>query len=188
MNTLDGQRFGVLVEGQYEDQELWYPVTRLREAEAEVWIVGPEAGKTYRSKHGYPAQSDHAAADVSAGELDGIIIPGGYAPDRMRRHSAMVELVRQINQAEKLIAAICHAGWMLCSADIVKGKRVTSFFAIKDDLRNAGADWIDQEVVRDGNLLTSRTPDDLPAFMRSIILAAVDSPAARVAERAQHAG
>jgi len=168
MNATE-KRFAVLVEDQYEDQELWCPVQRLRETGATVVIVGPKAGETYQSKHGYPAVCDKAATEVSASDFDGVIIPGGYAPDRMRRHPAMVSLVSQAAKAGKTVAAICHGGWMLCSAGILGGKQVTSFFAIKDDMTNAGADWIDREVVQDGNIITSRTPDDLPAFMRSII-------------------
>lgn len=187
--TLDEKRFVVLVDDQYEDQELWYPVQRLREAGAAVTIVGPEAGKTYRSKHGYPAKSDKAAGEVIADDFDGVIIPGGYAPDRMRRHEAMVALVRDAHQTGKIVAAICHAGWMLCSAGVLKGKEATSFSAIKDDMANAGAKWVNREVVQDGNLITSRTPDDLSAFLRTIIAACEgDSEAAMVAERAHHAG
>jgi protease I len=111
------------------------------------------------------------ADQVSAADFDGMVIPGGYAPDLMRRHPKMVQLVRDFNEAGKLVAAICHAGWMLASAEILQGKTVTSFFAIKDDLVHAGANWVDEEVVVDGNLVTSRKPDDLPAFMRAIIKA-----------------
>jgi protease I len=169
--SLDSKRFAVLVEEIYEDLELWYPVHRLREAGAEVTIVGPKAGATYLSKHGYPATADKAASDVSADDFDGVIIPGGFAPDRMRRDKAMVNLVRDTHESGKIVAAICHAGWMLCSAHILNGKRATSFFSIKDDMVAAGADWVDQEVVQDGNLITSRTPLDLPAFMRAIVAA-----------------
>ena len=157
--------------------ELWYPVYRLREEGASVALVGPEAGKTYASKHGYPVKTDRAAKDVSADEFDAVVIPGGYAPDRMRRDPAMVQLVADAVKAGKTVAAICHGGWMLCSAGVLEGRRVTSFFAIKDDLTNAGAQWVDEEVVRDGNLITSRQPDDLPAFLRSII-ATLASPVA----------
>jgi protease I len=187
--TLERKRFAVLVEDQYEDQELWYPVQRLREARAAVTIVGPEAGKTYSSKHGYPAKSDKAASQVAAEDFDGVVIPGGYAPDRMRRHEAMIALVRQAFAQGKIVAAICHAGWMLCSAGVLKNKTATSFSAIKDDMVNAGANWVDREVVRDGNLITSRTPDDLPVFLRTIITACEQSSEAAVAvERARHAG
>lgn len=185
----DEKCFAVLVEDQYEDQELWYPVQRLREAGAAVQIVGPEAGKTYTSKHGYPATSDKGAGEVVAEDFDGVIIPGGYAPDRMRRHQEMVGLVRQAFDAGIIVAAICHAGWMLCSAGLLEGKKATSFFAIKDDMIHAGAIWVDCEVVQDGNLITSRTPDDLPVFMRKIIAACeATSEAAMVAERAHHVG
>ncbi len=170
---LEGKRIAVLAENMYQEMELWYPVYRFREAGAQVTIVGPEAGKTYTSKTGYPVRSDAAARDVSAGDFDAVVVPGGYAPDYMRRSPEMVALVRDAYRGGKLVAAICHAGWMLCSADIVRGKRVTSYFSIRDDMLNAGAQWVDEEVVRDGNLITSRQPDDLPAFCRSIVEALV---------------
>lgn len=187
--TLAGKRFAILVEEQYEDQELWYPARRLAEAGAEVMLVGPKAGATYASKHGYPAQAEKGASEVSVDDIDGLIIPGGYAPDHMRRHQAMVKLVRDTFQADKLVAAICHAGWMLCSAGVLKGKEATSFSSIKDDLVHAGATWVDREVVQDGNLITSRTPDDLPAFLRAIIAHCGASEQATLAdEMARHAG
>ncbi len=185
--VLKGKRFAVLVEDLYEDQELWYPVRRLAEAGADVTLVGPQAGVTYKSKYGYPATSERGADELSADDFDGVVIPGGYAPDRMRRHEAMVDLVRQTFQAGKIVAAICHAGWMLCSAGVLHGKEATSFSAIKDDLTNAGARWVDREVVQDGNLITSRTPDDLPDFMRTIIATCTrTAEVAMAAERAQH--
>jgi protease I len=174
---LKGKSVAVLVEDMYEDLELWYPVYRLREEGAHVVLVGPEAGKIYASKHGYPATADRAAGEVSAAEYDAVVIPGGYAPDRMRRSPAMVTLVADAVRERKTVAAICHGGWMLCSANVLRGRRVTSFFAIRDDLVHAGAEWLDDEVVRDGNLITSRTPDDLPAFLRSVIDALVHGPA-----------
>jgi protease I len=170
-----GKRIAVLVEKFYEDLELWYPVLRLREAGCAVTIVGPKAGETYASKHGYPARADAAAAEVSAGDFDAIVIPGGYSPDHMRRHQAMVDLVTQAARQGKVLAAICHGPWMLCSARCLKGRRVTSFFAIRDDVENAGGTWEDAAVVRDGNLVTSRTPDDLPAFMQGLF-AALNEP------------
>lgn len=166
---LEGKTIAVLVEEQYEDQELWYPVRRLQEEGAQVLIVGPKQGATYHSKHGYAATADRAASDVSPQELTALVIPGGYAPDRMRRSEAMVELVKGVFQAGKPVAAICHAGWMLCSAGMLHGRRATSFYSIKDDMQNAGAQWSDEEVVVDGNLITSRTPNDLPAFLRTLI-------------------
>ena len=168
---LKGKRFAVLVEDMYEDQELWYPVRRLQEEGADVVIVGPEKGATYKSKHGYPATAQASASEVSGRQLDGVIVPGGYAPDRMRRHAAMVQLVRDAFEANKIVGVICHGGWMLCSADVLKGRMATGFSAIKDDMVHAGAEWVDREVVQDRNLVTSRQPDDLPAFMRTIIKA-----------------
>jgi len=174
--NLDTKTVAVLVEEMYEDQELWYPVYRLREEGANVVLVGPEAGKTYQSKHGYPAQSDQAASEVRPEQFDAVIIPGGYAPDRMRRDPAMVKLVTDVAAAGKPVAAICHGGWMLCSAISLSGRRLTSVAAIKDDLTNAGAAWVDEEVVRDGNLITSRTPKDLPVFLRTIIASLAEPP------------
>jgi protease I len=175
---LVGKTVGVLVEDLYEDLELWYPVFRLREEGAKVLLVGPEAGKTFNSKHGYPAVSDSSAKDSSADEFDAIIIPGGYAPDRMRRDPAMVRLVADAVESGKVVAAICHGGWMLCSAEVLQGRRVTSFPAIRDDLIHAGAHWTNQEVVHDDNLITSRRPDDLPAFLGAIIESLVEAPVA----------
>lgn len=168
---LRGKRIIVLVEDMYQELEAWYPVFRMREEGAEVTTVGTEAGVTYKSKTGYPIASDAASRDIDVGKYDGIIIPGGYAPDLMRRHEATVKLVRDGFEQGKIVAAICHAGWMLTSADIVKGKKVTGFFAIRDDLVHAGAEYEDAEVVVDGGLITSRKPDDLPAFCREIIRA-----------------
>ncbi len=169
MSTIKGKRVAVLVEQQYQELEVWYPVYRLREAGAEVVLVGPDAGKTYESKLGYPARSDAAAAAVSAKEFDAVVIPGGFAPDFMRRTPAMIELVRSIGAAGKTVAAICHGPWLLCSTPLLRGRRATSFFAIKDDVANAGAQWVDEPVVRDGNIITSRKPDDLPAFLTAIL-------------------
>ncbi len=165
-------RAAILVEQLYQEMEVWYPLYRLREAGCAVVTVGPEAGKEYPSKLGYPVKADKSARDVKAEDFDLLIIPGGYAPDHMRRHEAMVRLVRDMCEQGKPVAAICHGGWMLCSTPALKGKKVTGFFAIKDDLINAGARYVDEEVVRDGNLITSRKPDDLPAFMRTLIQAA----------------
>ena len=166
---LKGTRVAVLAEEIYEDLELWYPVLRLREAGAEVKIVGPRAGEVYKSKHGYPAKADLGMDEANPAEFSAVVIPGGYAPDRMRRHAAMLNFVRAMHEAGKPVAFICHAGWVPISAGIVRGRTVTSVSAIKDDLVNAGARWVDQEVVIDGNLITSRTPPDLPAFCRELI-------------------
>ena len=137
-------------------------------------LVGPEAGKTYSSKLGYPAKSEVAAADVSAEDFDAVVIPGGFAPDYIRRSSFMLDLVRDMADQGKVVAAICHGPWVLCSTPALKGRRATSFFAIKDDVTNAGADWVDEPVVRDGNIITSRTPDDLPVFLRTVIEAVAE--------------
>ena len=166
---LQGKRVAILAENNYEDLELWYPLYRLREAGAEVFVVGTGTAETYTSKHGYPIKVDAEADTVTPGQFDLIVIPGGYAPDLMRRSQAMVNLVRDANEQGKLIAAICHAGWMLCSANVIRGRTVTGFKSIKDDMVNAGGQYVDEEVVRDGNLITSRTPADLPAFLREIV-------------------
>ena len=134
-------------------------------------MVGPEAGRVYHGKAGTTARSTASALEVQPADFAGLVIPGGYAPDMMRRHEAMVNLVREMDRQGKVVAAICHAGWMLASAKILNGRTVTSFFAIKDDLVHAGATWVDQEVVEDGRLITSRTPDDLPVFMRTVVRA-----------------
>ena len=167
---LYGKNIAILVETQYQDQELWYPYYRMKEEGAAVMVVGPRQD-TYTSKYGYPVNADIAAADLSGSDLDAVIIPGGYAPDHMRRHKAMVDLVRDTAMKGKVVAAICHAGWMLASADLIRGKTVTGFFAIKDDLIHAGGKYVDEEVVVDGNIITSREPQDLPAFCRAIISA-----------------
>jgi protease I len=168
---LKNKRVAVLVEQQYQEMEVWYPVYRLREAGCQVVLVGPKAGETYPSKLGYPAKSDKAANDVSAGDFDAVVVPGGFAPDFIRRSEAMIRLVSDMAEQGKVVAAICHGPWVLCSTQALKGKKATCFFAIKDDVVNAGAKYVDQEVVRDGNIITSRKPDDLPAFTTMIIQA-----------------
>lgn len=170
---LRGKRVAILAENMYEDLELLYPLFRLREAGAEVTVVGPASGATYKSKHGIEILSTMAALDASADLFDAVVIPGGFAPDYMRRTASMVNLVRQSYEAGKVVAAICHAGSMLVSARILRGTTMTCFRSIKDDVINAGANYVDQEVVRDRNLITSRVPDDLPAFCREIIGALV---------------
>jgi len=166
---LENKKIAILIEDMFNVFEFWYPYYRLKEAGAEVVVVGSGRTDVFTGKPATECRADVSAADVSAADFDGLVIPGGYAPDMMRRHVSMVDLVKDMHQNNKLVAAICHAGWMLASADILQGRTVTSFFAIKDDLVHAGANWVDQEVVVDGNLVTSRTPDDLPAFMKAII-------------------
>ena len=167
--SVHGKRIAILAENMYQEMELWVPYYRLKEEGADVKVVGAGGAKSYTSKHGYPVSVDVQAEQVKAVEFDAVVVPGGYAPDMMRRHAGMVGLVRDAAQQGKVVAAICHAGWMLVSAGILRGRQATSFFSIKDDLVAAGADWKDAEVVVDGNLITSRKPDDLPAFCRAIV-------------------
>lgn len=181
---LEGRKIAVLAEDLYEDLELWYPVLRMREEGAEVIIAG--TGKPqYTGKNGYPLAVDDDVEDLSAAALDAVIVPGGYAPDKLRRYSTVLDLVRQMDEQHKVVAFICHAAWVPISAGILKGRRATCFHAIKDDVINAGADYEDAEVVRDGNLISSRRPSDLGAFCREIIAAlageAVESAAAATA-------
>jgi len=165
-----GKKVAVLVADMYQELEFWYPYLRLKEEGATVVAVGPEA-KAYESKLGYPAQAELGVKEVRAKDFDAVVIPGGYAPDYMRRSPELVAFVREMAQAGKPVAAICHGGWMLCSARVVRGKKVTSVAAIRDDLENAGATWVDEPVVVDGNLITSRVPSDLPAFMQALLTA-----------------
>ena len=167
--SLKGKRIALLLAEDYQELEVWYPYYRLGEQGAEVVRVAAEGGKSYPSKLGYPCESDAAAGDVSADDFDAVVVPGGWAPDYMRRDESMIRFVQQAAEAGKLLAAICHGGWMLCCTDALKGKKATSFVAIKHDMINAGADWVDQECVVDGNVITSRKPDDLPAFCRAIV-------------------
>ncbi len=166
---LEGKKVIILVEQMFNDQEFWYPYYRLKEAGADVTVVGTGTAPEYTGKSGTRASVDKTVSEISAAEFHGIIIPGGYAPDHMRRSREMVRLVKDLHDSGRVVAAICHAGWMLASAEIVKDRTVTSFEAIRDDLVHAGARWVDREVVEDGNLITSRKPDDLPAFMRAFI-------------------
>lgn len=167
--SLKNSRIAILVDQQYQEMEIWYPLYRFREEGARVVTVGATAGAVYPSKVGYPCKADVSWDEVSASDFDGVLAPGGFAPDFIRRHVNAINFVRDFNSQGKLVAAICHGPWVLCSADVLRGKRATSFFAIKDDVVNAGAIWEDSEVVRDGNLVTSRKPDDLPAFSLACI-------------------
>ena len=160
----------VLVEQAYEDLELWYPKIRLEEEGLRVVVAGPEKVK-YIGKYGYPCTPDATLDQVRAEAFDALVIPGGWAPDRLRRLPAVLELVRAFDQAGKPIAMICHAGWVPISARILSGRQVTGVSAIKDDLENAGARFVDRSVVVDGNLISSRTPADLPDFCRALITA-----------------
>ena len=176
---LRGRRIAVLAADQYQEMEVWYPLLRFREDGAETVVVGGEAGKTYSSKKGYPVVSDRSIADVRASEFDAVVIPGGWAPDTLRQDERMLNFVREMDNSGRLVAAICHAGWVLCSADILRGRKATCFKAIKDDMVHAGAKYVDEEVVVDGNLITSRVPTDLPAFCREIVKALKSQAVAR---------
>ena len=165
------KKIAVLVEDHYEDLELHYPYIRLKEAGFRVDLIGTEKGVEYKSKHGYPIISDYASQQINAGDYDAVVIPGGYSPDMMRRCKATVDFVREMDAKGKIVAAICHGPWMMASACKLKGKTVTSFFSIKDDLVNAGATYVDKEVVISDNLITSRMPQDLIAFSMAIIKA-----------------
>ena len=164
-------RIAMLVEEMYEEIELLYPLFRLREEGFTIDIVGTDKGKEYKGKHGYPMVSDLASSEVRADDYDAVIIPGGYSPDKMRRCPDTIRFVKDMNNKGKLIAAICHGPWMMASCCDLRGKKVTGFFSIKDDLVNAGADYVDSEVVVSGNLITSRGPQDLTAFTKEIIKA-----------------
>ncbi len=163
------KRFLVFVDDIYEDLELWYPKLRLIEAGATVTVVGPKAGQKYEGKHSYPCVSDAAIAEVSEKDFDGLVIPGGFMPDKLRRDPKVLQLVRDFAAAKKLVAAICHAGWIPISAGVYRGVRVTGSPGIKDDLVNAGAIWEDAAVVVDRHFVSSRKPDDLPDFCRGIL-------------------
>ncbi len=161
-------KVAVLIEDLYNVHEALYPYYRMKEAGFETFFVGPKR-KEYKSKEGVVINSDLSIDEVNFEEFDAVIVPGGYAPDRLRRDERILEFVRKMYDSGKIVAAICHAGWVLISAGILKGKKVTGFHAIKDDLKNAGAEYLDEEVVVDGNIITSRVPQDLPAFCKKIV-------------------
>ena len=166
---LAGKRILIFVGEVYEDLELWYPKLRLIEAGSEVVIAGPEAEHEYVGKNGYPCISDMAISDVRAEDFAGLVVPGGFMPDKLRRDPKVLELVRQFDAAGKLIAAVCHGGWIPISAGVYREVRVTGSLGIKDDLVNAGAIWEDKPLVVDRHFVSSRKPEDLPEFCRGIL-------------------
>lgn len=163
------RRACVLVENQYENLELWHPYMRLKELGMEVDLVGPECGKTYGSKEGYPCVSDTPVGTALERQYAAIVAPGGMAPDKLRRYPEILRLVKKVHDEGGIVASICHGPWVLISAKVLRGRRVTCVSAIKDDVMNAGADYVDEEVVVDKNIVTSRTPKDIPAWSRAIV-------------------
>ncbi|KWX80764.1 glutamine amidotransferase [Paenibacillus riograndensis] len=161
---LTGKKVIALVDDEFEDLELWYPVYRVREEGAEVHLAGLEKDKTYMGKYGVPAKAEYSWDELDAADYDGILVPGGWAPDKIRRYSAVLKLVQDFNAAKKPIGQICHAGWVLISAKILKGVTVTSTPGIRDDMENAGAIWKDEAVVTDGHIISARRPPDLPPY------------------------
>lgn len=161
---LTGKKVIALVDDEFEDLELWYPVYRVREEGAEVHLAGLEKGKTYVGKYGVPATAEYSWDELNAADYDGILVPGGWAPDKIRRYSAVLKLVQDFNEAKKPIGQICHAGWVLISAKILNGVTVTSTPGIRDDMENAGAIWKDEPVVTDGHIISARRPPDLPPY------------------------
>ncbi|NPA93177.1 MAG: type 1 glutamine amidotransferase [Chloroflexi bacterium] len=168
---LKGKRVGVLVEEGFEDLEFWVPVMRLREEGADVVIIGTGRQDVFRGKHCLEARPDTTADQVHADDLDGLVVPGGWGPDKLRRYDAVLDLVRAMDAQGKIIASICHGGWVLASAGIVKGRKATGSRGIRDDMRNAGAIWVDEPAFRDGNLVWGRVVADIPAFCRELVTA-----------------
>jgi protease I len=166
---LDGRRILIFVGDEYEDLELWYPKLRLEEAGLHVTLAGLEGVETYRGKHGYPCVSDAAISEMESADFHGVICPGGWMPDKIRRDPKALALVREFSHAKKLVAAICHGGWIPISAGVYSGVKVTGSPGIKDDLVNAGAIWEDAALVVDRHYVSSRKPADLPEFMLGVL-------------------
>ena len=167
---LKGKIIGILVGPGYEDLEFWVPYMRMKEEGADVRIIGSQKGNVYNSKSGgLTATSEAAAGDVAAGQLDGLIVPGGWAPDKLRRDPKILQLVRDMDAQGKILGFICHAGWVAASAGICKGKRATGSTGIKDDMENAGAIWVDEPAFREENLVWGRVVADIPDFCRELV-------------------
>jgi len=171
---LKGKRIAYLIEDGFEDLEFWVPLMRLREEGAEVTVVGSQATR-YRGKHCLEATADIAAEQASPDDFDAVVVPGGWAPDKLRRYPAVLNLVRGLHQQGKIVAAICHAGSVLISAGLVKGRKATGSTGIKDDLINAGAEWVDVPALRDGNLVWGRVVEDIPDFCRQLVNALAET-------------
>ncbi len=167
--TLQNQTVICLLDDEFEDLELWYPVYRVREAGATVLYAGPEKGKTHIGKYGVPATADLSFDEVNSADIAGLLVPGGWAPDKLRRYPKVLELVKELDAADKPIGQICHAGWVLISAKILQGRKVTSTPGIRDDMENAGSIWFDEPVVVDGNLISARRPPDLPPYAKAFV-------------------
>ena len=163
------KKIAIMVDQLYQELEVWYPYYRFLEAGHKVDLVAPLSNHTYPSKLGYPCDSTVSAADVNGTDYDAVVVPGGWCPDFMRRDPNMIRFIQQCAKADIILAAICHGGWMLCCTDALRGRKATSFMAIEHDMRNAGAEWVDEECVVDGKLITARKPDDLPVFCKAIL-------------------
>jgi protease I len=157
------------VHHEFEDLELWYPIHRLREEGAVVHLAGEQAGVSYKGKYGVPAESDYSFDEVRAEDYDAVLVPGGWAPDKLRRFPEVLAFIQKMDEQQKPIGQICHAGWVLISANILKGRKVTSTPGIRDDMENAGATWYDEPAIVDGHIISSRRSPDLPDYMREFI-------------------
>lgn len=166
---LVGKKVIAIVDEEFEDLELWYPIYRIREEGAEVHLVGQEKGKKYIGKYGVPAEAEFSYDEIDGNDYDGILVPGGWAPDKLRRYPKVLELISDFHAAKKPIGQICHAGWVLISAGILKGVTVTSTPGIKDDMVNAGAIWKDEPVVSDGHIISAQRPPDLPPYGKALV-------------------
>ena len=169
---LQGKTIGILVGPGYEDLEFWVPYMRMVEEGAEVSVIGSKAGEIYSSKSGgLSVESQFAAKEITADHLDALLVPGGWAPDKLRRDRNVLQLVREMNTQDKILGFICHAGWVAASAAICKGKRATGSTGIKDDMENAGAIWVDEPAFREGNLVWGRVVADIPDYCRELVRA-----------------